>query len=263
MLQKFGIDLAGKWYMNAANSAVYQMTLAFIIAQYSMLYPSTNTGLPTDSSIAGTSLNRILHDLMATKDTMPFLERGFAQFCFYCEAVDDHDADDCPLRTTITCIYCFNATGPKNAKYRKRAEGHHGGRCILRYCHHTRKIPAWLEKLDLPIEDLRKLSHGMAIMDFGSIGEVFYDSVLNTGPMGRADEGMFEAPNHSDGDMFEASDCDYESDTFHGFIEGEVEKFDDESDDLSGVRDEFDEDFDDNFDDNFEGDWEGDSEEAA
>jgi hypothetical protein len=114
----------------------------FIIAHYPMLYPSAATGFPANSSIAGTSLNRILRDLIATKDTMPVLVQGVARFCFYCETADDHDADNCPIESTITCIYCSNATGPKNQKYRRRAQGHHGGRCILRYRPHTRKFPA-------------------------------------------------------------------------------------------------------------------------
>jgi hypothetical protein len=98
------------------------------------------------------------------------------------------------FKSTTTCIYCSNLTGPKNQKYRRRAQVHHGGRCILCYRHYTRKFPAWLKKLDLPMEDLRKLSHGIASKDFAAIGEVFYGSVLNQGPIGRADRDMFESP---------------------------------------------------------------------
>jgi hypothetical protein len=147
MFPSFDIDLAGMYPHNGGNGAVYQMTLVFLIAHFAMLYPTTAEGFPKDSSIAGRSLDYMLRDLQSTKDTMPALERGVAQFCFYCEAANDHDAENCPVKSTIICKYCANAMGKKNAKYRQKAKGHNAERCIFRYHHDVRKFPDWLGNL--------------------------------------------------------------------------------------------------------------------
>lgn len=183
LLERFGVEMGDKYPKNAGNGAMYQFVLTCLIAHFPMLYPDTTTGFPADSSTAGASLGGILRDLMASKDSMPVLEQGVAQFCFYCEMSDDHDADNCPTKESLVCIYCSNTVFPKNQKYRQRAKGHSGARCILRYRHHVRKFPAWLEKLELEKEETRKLSHGMAIKAFAAIGEVVYGVMMRPEPV--------------------------------------------------------------------------------
>jgi hypothetical protein len=66
----FMINWAGTWRHNGANNAVYQMTLAFLIALFPLLYPNTASGsYPSDPTIEGQTINEIWQDLARYKDT--------------------------------------------------------------------------------------------------------------------------------------------------------------------------------------------------
>tara|TARA_R110002003_G_scaffold814_2_gene21544 strand:+ start:2928 stop:4304 length:1377 start_codon:yes stop_codon:yes gene_type:complete len=194
LLAGFQIDMTGMWRHNGANDAVYQMTLAFAIVHFPMLYPNTPAGrFPTDSSIAGRNIKDLWLELATNKGSMPKLAEGVDEFCYRCDAIDDHCADKCPMQENIICELCSNALGKKNADYRKRARGHQAKRCTLFYNHHVRKFPQWLMDLNISLENLRKLSQGMAVKDLELIGFVFYTAILQGGPMGNDDIVTLEA----------------------------------------------------------------------
>ena len=193
MLSNFQIDMTGMWRHNGANDTVYQMTLAFLIIYFPMLYPNISSGFPVDASIASQTINDIWTELAANKGFVAPLDKGFANFCFYCETADDHDADNCPTKSDIICQLCSNALGPKNRDFRRKAKGHWAERCTFHYNHHVRKFPDWLNELNLSLENLRKLSQGMAVKDLALIGFVFYWAVLEGGPMGNYEVAELEA----------------------------------------------------------------------
>jgi hypothetical protein len=190
----FMINLAGTWRHNGANNAVYQMTLAFLIALFPLLYPNTASGsYPSDPTIEGQTINEIWQDLACYKDTMLPLAIGYERLCFYCETAEDHDTEDCPTKSSLVCSYCANAMGSQNKRYRVVAVGHSNEHCAKRYNHHVRQFPEWLEKLELSLENKRKLSQAMALKDSDLIGSVFYLAILGGGPMGDYEVAELEA----------------------------------------------------------------------
>jgi hypothetical protein len=113
--------------------------------------------------------------------------------CFYCETAEDHDTEDCPTKSSLVCSYCANAMGSQNKRYRVVAVGHSNEHCAKRYNHHVRQFPEWLEKLELSLENKRKLSQAMALKDLDLIGSVFYLAILGGGPMGDYEVAELEA----------------------------------------------------------------------
>jgi hypothetical protein len=151
---------------------------------FSVLYPDTASGYLEDPSIADQSINEIWTGLAACEDTMLTVVVGFSSFCFYCEAAESHDAEDCQVKPTIVCQLYKNANGKKNAKYPSRAVGHQTSRCRFQYKHAVRPFPPWPEQLNLSLEMKRKLSQAMAVKDFKAIGSIFYSEILNGGLTG-------------------------------------------------------------------------------
>lgn len=188
MLHGFQIDLTNMWRLNGANDALYQMTLGFLIILFPMLYPSTTTGFPTDTSIHGLSINDIWADVASNKDNALPVDKGFARFCFYCEATNDHDGTDespCPSkeRGTIVCKLYANAVGKKNRSYRDRAHGHQTHRYTFQWSHHCRKFPEVIKPADWSLDNKRTLTRGMALADDSMIGAVFRKNVIGEGPI--------------------------------------------------------------------------------
>jgi len=211
MLRGFQIDLTNMWRHDGANDALYQMTLAFLIVLFPILYPGTTAGFPTDASIAGLSINDIWTDVASNKDNAAPVDKGFARFCFYCDATDDHDGTDespCPSKEsdTILCKLCANAIGKKNKRYRDRAHGHQTHRCTLQWSHQCRKFPEVIKPADWSLDDKRALTRGMALADDAMIGAVFRKNIIGEGPIDWtvvADEEKrleFEATQYSSGE---------------------------------------------------------------
>jgi len=188
MLAAFGITMTGMWRHNGANDAVYQMTLAFLLILFPILYPTTSGGFPADSSIAGRTINDIFSELAANKNNVPILTEGYAQYCFYCDTPDLHDgtdADPCPAKGTlaITCQLCINTVGKANKKYRERAHDHQTHRCTFQWSHVCRKFPEEVKIIDWSLEDKRTLTRGMALGDDAMIGRVFRKNIAGDGPI--------------------------------------------------------------------------------
>ena len=188
MLAAFGIDMTGMWRHNGANDAVYQMTLAFLLILFPILYPTTSDGFPADPSIGGRTINNILSERAANKHNVPTLAEGYAQYCFYCDTPNAHDgtdADPCPAKGTsaITCQLCINTVGKANKKYRERAHDHQTHRCTFQWSHVCRKFPEEVKIIEWSLEDKRTLTQGMALADDAMIGRVFRKNIAGDGPI--------------------------------------------------------------------------------
>ncbi|KAH3969719.1 hypothetical protein HBI24_081890 [Parastagonospora nodorum] len=151
-------------------------------------YPDTAIGFPVDGSIAGLSTNDIWADVANNKDSASTVDRGFARFCFYCDASDDHDGTDespCPSKESGTslCKLCVNAIGKKNRICRDRTHGHQTHRCTFQWSHHCRKFPELIKPADWSLYDKRGLARGMALADDAMIGAVFRKNIIAEGPI--------------------------------------------------------------------------------
>ncbi|KAH4204382.1 hypothetical protein HBI25_079230 [Parastagonospora nodorum] len=145
-------------------------------------------GFPVDGSIAGLSTNDIWADVANNKDSASTVDRGFARFCFYCDASDDHNGTDespCPSKEsgTILCKLCVNAIGKKNRICRDRTHGHQTHRCTFQWSHHCRKFPELIKPADWSLYDKRGLARGMALADDAMIGAVFRKNIIAEGPI--------------------------------------------------------------------------------
>ena len=187
LLAGFGVQIEGLWRHNGANDAVYQMTVALLVSFYSILYPGPNTGYGIDATLAGSTIKGIWNGYAEANKQLPPPTWGYAQFCHYCETPEEHDAAECPLRSTdaVHCKLCANAIGKKNKKYRDRASDHQTGRCLLQYNHHTRSFPPWFLNLNPSFEDQRDLSRASAVKDFETIGRIMYQHFFLPGCIGR------------------------------------------------------------------------------
>jgi hypothetical protein len=168
MLERFQVDMTGIWRHNGANDAVYQMTLAFLIIFFPMLYFDATSGFPIDPSISGLTIKDIWADLAEIKNNMTPVDQGFVRFCYYCDTPDDHDGTDespCPVKDTdiITCQLCINTVGRKNKAYCDRAHGHQTHRCTFQWSHYCREFPEVLKPIYWSLEDKRALTRGFAL----------------------------------------------------------------------------------------------------
>jgi hypothetical protein len=195
LLRGFQIDTANIWLHNSANDAVYETTLFFLVVLFPVLYPNTpRAQFPADCTIAGQPINDIWEDLAGVKKAITPQTWGVAQFCWYCEQADAHDADACPIKDTIECDLCAKAPGPENKRFRSKAYriGHQTSRCTHQFRHYIPPMPGFITD-NLTHEEQRAISRAKASDDVEVGGRILFDKLLAPGYPGKIGDRELEA----------------------------------------------------------------------
>ena len=171
-----------------ANDAVYQMTLALLIALYLTVYPDANDGFPKDSKIDGKDVKDIWASLTQAKQQMSAPTWGYYRFCFYCETAIEHNAEDCTTKLDQECVHCATAPGPANAKYRakKKRTGHRESRCTFQYSHAIPPLPSYITE-NLTLEEQRTFARAKMVEDDAVLGYVLRTKILPPARIGDCD----------------------------------------------------------------------------
>lgn len=187
LLIEFNIKTGDLWLHNGANDAVYDFLVFSLIVLNPMLYPDADTPFTADSSINGQTLNEILDVVAVAKKKVDPPTWGYAKYCFYCEADDDHDSEEKKeiCKASLECTLCKAAPGSENAKFRakKNRTGHTADRCVHQYRHVIPPLPEWVtEKLN--DEECRAFSRAVAARDNEVVAALILEKFLPAGPLG-------------------------------------------------------------------------------
>jgi hypothetical protein len=195
LLRGFQIDTAGIWLHNSSNDAVYETTLFFLVIVFPVLYPGTPLqNFPTDCNIAGRTINDMWTDLAEERKAIAPQTWGTAQFCWYCEMADAHDADACPVKETIECDICAKAPGPENKRFRSKPyrTGHQSSRCTHQFRHYIPPMPAFITD-NLTHEEQRALSRAKASNEVAVGGRILFDRLMAPGYPGKIGDRELDA----------------------------------------------------------------------
>ncbi|KAI4934214.1 hypothetical protein J4E85_002070 [Alternaria conjuncta] len=216
LLRGFQVDTGNIWLHNSSNDAVYETTLFFLVVLFPVLYPGTPCNqFPPNCTIAGRSINDIWTDLAEEKKAILPQTWGTAQFCWYCEKADVHDADACPVKETIECDICAKAPGPENKRFRSKQYrfGHQTSRCTHQFRHYIPPLPAFITD-NLDHEEQRAVSRAKASDDVAVGGRILFDKLLAPGYPGRIGDRELDAEDErraeEDKMLWSLSDADDE-----------------------------------------------------